>query len=47
MKNPMATEPTGTSLQRLTEQDLGYRYYDSQERREEAIARWKEWLAGK
>jgi hypothetical protein len=33
------------SLERLTEQDLGYRYYDDEVARRPAIERWRAWLA--
>src|SRR5437762_634143 len=32
-------------LQRLTGQTLGYRYYDDELDRREALSRWKTWLA--
>jgi hypothetical protein len=32
------------SLQRLTNQDLGYRYYDDQLARQPALQRWRDWL---
>jgi hypothetical protein len=32
------------SLQRLTGQDLGYRYYDDEIARQAAIRRWQAWL---
>ncbi len=36
---------TAIALRRLTGQDLGYRSYSPLAEREEAIARWKRWLA--
>jgi hypothetical protein len=33
------------SLQRLTGQTLGYRYYEDRPRREPAVRRWKQWWA--
>ena len=32
-------------LQRLTGQDLGYRYYDDREARKPAVERWNKWLS--
>lgn len=32
------------ALQRLTGQDLGYRYYDDELERRPAIQRWRQWL---
>ena len=32
-------------LQRLTGQDLGYRYYDDKETRKPAVERWNNWLS--
>jgi len=32
------------ALVRLTHEDLGYRYYEDEDQRAPAIARWKEWL---
>jgi hypothetical protein len=32
------------ALRRLTHDDLGYRYYEDDEQRAPAIARWKDWL---
>jgi hypothetical protein len=32
-------------LQRLTGQDLDYRYYDDKEARKPAVERWKKWLS--
>jgi hypothetical protein len=32
------------ALEKITGQTMGYRYYESSDRREEAIARWREWL---
>src|SRR5439155_5560095 len=32
-------------LQRLTGQDMGYRYYDDKEARQPAVAKWKKWLS--
>jgi hypothetical protein len=34
-----------SSLQKLTNQTLGYRYYDDADERGLAVARWKNWLA--
>jgi hypothetical protein len=31
-------------LQRLTGETYGYRYYDDDERRKPAVARWNDWL---
>jgi hypothetical protein len=33
------------ALQRMTQQTFGYRYYDDDEERAPAVARWKQWLA--
>ena len=35
----------GESLQRLSGQDFGYRYYDSQEARKPAVEKWRQWLS--
>jgi hypothetical protein len=32
------------ALRRLTREDFGYRYYENDDQRAPAIARWKEWL---
>jgi hypothetical protein len=32
-------------LQRLTGQDLGYRYYDDKDARKPAVERWQKWLS--
>ena len=32
-------------LQRMTGQDLGYRYYDDDEARKPALERWNKWLS--
>jgi hypothetical protein len=32
------------SLQRLTGEDFGYRYYDDREARKAALAKWQHWL---
>ena len=33
------------ALQGLTGERFGYRYYDGDERREEAVGKWRQWLA--
>ncbi len=33
-----------TALRRLTGQDLGYRYYDSEYDRRPAVKRWQQWV---
>lgn len=33
------------ALDRIAGQRLGYRYYDPPEKREQAVRRWREWLA--
>jgi hypothetical protein len=35
------------SLARITGTDMGYHYYDPPEQREQAIARWRQWLGQK
>ena len=35
------------ALRRMTGQAFGYRYYDDDAQRREAVGRWKQWLAGK
>jgi hypothetical protein len=32
------------SLQRLTGQSLGYKHYQRRQQRQEAVARWRDWL---
>jgi len=34
-----------SSLQKLTNQTLGYRYYEDADTRRPAVTRWKNWLA--
>lgn len=35
------------ALERITGQTFGYRYYDTEEARAQAIERWKQWLGAK
>ena len=35
----------GESLQRLSGQDFGYRYYDDAEARKPAVEKWRGWLS--
>jgi hypothetical protein len=32
------------SLQKITGQTMGYRYYDPPQERAEAVQRWRQWL---
>ena len=33
-----------SALRRLTSENFGYRYYDGEEQRRAAVARWRQWL---
>ena len=33
------------ALVRLTGKNFGFRYYDSEEKRKEAVAKWQQWLS--
>jgi hypothetical protein len=44
-EDPAVRFYAGQALVRLTRQDFGYRFYDDEQARKEAVTRWQQWLS--